>query len=377
MAKLNNPQGKPTSPRTMTPEERQKLAQSQARARSMARAQAVARAQANARAQARARLAAMADEGEEIAAVEETVLNETSPKTEAPKTEAPKTEAPKTEAPKTETPKTEAPKTEASKTEAQGAEAARVNKASEEKEGELLEYAVRIRDLHKSYGKKTVLKGLNLDVYPGELFGFIGRNGIGKSTTIDCMIGAKRFNSGSITVGGYDIQREALDAKYSYGYVASEPTCYEVMTGYDYLEFVASVYGLTETEFAGNYKYLCNRLQLNLSELSHQIGGYSHGMKQKLCLVASLLHNPNIWILDEPTVGLDIMAQEELKKMMREYANHGRTVFVTSHNIELVSMICDRVAIINDGVVKAIYDLNRDPEKRGQLARIFLETYGG
>ncbi len=372
MAKLNNPQGKPTSPRTMTPEERQKLAQSQARARSMARAQAGARAQANARAQARARLAAMADEGEEIAAVEETVLNETSTKTEAPKTEAPKTEAPKTEAPKTAAPKTEAPETEA-----QGAEAERAKKASEEKEGELLEYAVRIRDLHKSYGKKTVLKGLNLDVYPGELFGFIGRNGIGKSTTIDCMIGAKRFNSGSITVGGYDIQREALDAKYSYGYVASEPTCYEVMTGYDYLEFVASVYGLTETEFAGNYKYLCNRLQLNLSELSHQIGGYSHGMKQKLCLVASLLHNPNIWILDEPTVGLDIMAQEELKKMMREYANHGRTVFVTSHNIELVSMICDRVAIINDGVVKAIYDLNRDPEKRGQLARIFLETYGG
>lgn len=376
MAKLNNPQGKPTSPRPMTPEERQKLAQSQARARSMARAQAVARAQANARAQARARLAALADEGEEITVAEEVIASETASESPA-QTEAPKAEAPKTEAPKTEAPKAEAPKTEAPKTEAPKAEAERANKASDEKDGELLEYAVRIRDLHKSYGKKTVLKGLNLDVYPGELFGFIGRNGIGKSTTIDCMIGAKRFNSGSITVGGYDIQREALDAKYSYGYVASEPTCYEVMTGYDYLEFVASVYGLTETEFAGNYKYLCNRLQLNLSELSHQIGGYSHGMKQKLCLVASLLHNPNIWILDEPTVGLDIMAQEELKKMMREYANHGRTVFVTSHNIELVSMICDRVAIINDGVVKAIYDLNRDPEKRGQLARIFLETYGG
>ena len=206
-----------------------------------------------------------------------------------------------------------------------------------------------------------------------------GKGGIGKSTTIDCMIGAKRFNSGSITVGGYDIQREALDAKYSYGYVASEPTCYEVMTGYDYLEFVASVYGLTETEFAGNYKYLCNRLQLNLSELSHQIGGYSHGMKQKLCLVASLLHNPNIWILDEPTVGLDIMAQEELKKMMREYANHGRTGIAMGNAEEVTKQSADYVTdhIDNDGVVKAIYDLNRDPEKRGQLARIFLETYGG
>lgn len=240
-----------------------------------------------------------------------------------------------------------------------------------------LEYAIRIKDLYKSYGKKQVLKGLNLDVYPGEMFGFLGKNGAGKSTTIDCMIGAKRFNSGSITVGGYDIATEPLDVKYSYGYVASEPTCYEVMTGYDYLEFVASIYRLTETEFAGNYKYLCKRLQLNEEELSHHISGYSHGMKQKLCLIASLMHNPNIWILDEPTVGLDIMAQEELKKMMREYANHGKTVFVTSHNIEMVSAICDRVAIVNNGVVEGIYDLNKDPQKRNELASIFIATYGG
>ena len=100
-------------------------------------------------------------------------------------------------------------------------------------------------------------------------------------------------------------------------------------------------------------------------------------MKQKLCLIASLIHNPKIWILDEPTVGLDIMAVESLKNMMREYANHGKTVFVTSHNIELVSKICDRVAIINNGVVVALYDLNKDPNKRLQLSRIFLETYGG
>ena len=100
-------------------------------------------------------------------------------------------------------------------------------------------------------------------------------------------------------------------------------------------------------------------------------------MKQKLCLVASLLHSPKIWILDEPTVGLDIMAVEELKKMMREYANHGNTVFVTSHNIELVSKICDRVAIINNGEVVELFDLNKNPNKRLQLAKIFIETYGG
>lgn len=242
---------------------------------------------------------------------------------------------------------------------------------------EEVKISISIKDLYKSYGKKQVLKGINLEVIEGELIGFIGRNGVGKSTTIDCMIGAKKFDKGTILVDGFDIRKNPLEAKCSYGYVASEPTCYEEMTGLDYLEFIASIYGLSEGEFKNNYKYLCNRLQLNLEELNNQIADYSHGMKQKLCLAASLLHSPKIWILDEPTVGLDIMAVEELKKMMREYANHGNTVFVTSHNIDFVSKICDRVAIINNGIVQVLIDLNKDPNKRLQLSRIFLDTYGG
>lgn len=236
---------------------------------------------------------------------------------------------------------------------------------------------ILIEDLYKSYGEKEVLLGLNLEVHEGELFGFIGRNGIGKSTTIDCMIGAKKFNKGRIELNGYDIVKDPIDAKKSLGYVASEPTCYEEMTGYDYLEFVASIYGMTEGDFRRNSEYLCNRLQLNLDELNNPISDYSHGMKQKLCLVASLIHSPKVWVLDEPTVGLDIMAVEELKKMLREYANHNNTVFVTNHNIELVSKICDKVAIINDGKVVALYDLNKNPNKRLQLSKIFLDTYGG
>ena len=236
---------------------------------------------------------------------------------------------------------------------------------------------ILIEDLYKSYGEKEVLLGLNLEVHEGELFGFIGRNGIGKSTTIDCMIGAKKFNKGRIELNGYDIVKDPIDAKKSLGYVASEPTCYEEMTGYDYLEFVASIYGMTEGDFRRNSEYLCNRLQLNLDELNNPISDYSHGMKQKLCLVASLIHSPKVWVLDEPTVGLDIMAVEELKKMLREYANHNNTVFVTSHNIELVSKICDKVAIINDGKVVALYDLNKNPNKRLQLSKIFLDTDGG
>ena len=249
--------------------------------------------------------------------------------------------------------------------------------ATENKEVLEQQIAISITDLYKSYGKKEVLKGLNLEVYSGELFGFIGRNGIGKSTTIDCMIGSKKFQSGTILVNDYNIKYEPLMAKLSYGYVASEPTCYDVMTGYEYLEFVASIYKLSESVFNKSYKYLCTRLKLDLDELQNAISGYSHGMKQKLCLVASLLHNPQIWILDEPTVGLDIIATEELKKMMREYANHGNCVFVTSHNIELVSKLCDRVAIITDGVVKQIFDLNKNPNKRLQLSKIFLEEFGG
>lgn len=236
---------------------------------------------------------------------------------------------------------------------------------------------ISIENLYKSYGKKEVLRGINLDVYAGELFGFIGRNGVGKSTTIDCMIGSKRFNSGDIYLNGYNISLQPIEAKSSFGYVASEPTCYEVMTGYDFLEFVASIYELSEKEFIANSTYLLNRLVLKDEDLHQPIANYSHGMKQKICLVASLLHNPDIWILDEPTVGLDIMAVEELKKMMREYSNHGKCVFVTSHNIDLVSKLCDRVAIVNNGVIQELIDLNKNPNKRLQLARIFMDIYGG
>ena len=236
--------------------------------------------------------------------------------------------------------------------------------------------ALKITDLYKSYGPKEVLKGLNLEVYNGELFGFIGRNGIGKSTTIDCAIGVKRFNSGSIEIEGHSIVKEPLEAKKCFGYVASEPICYESMTGYEYIEFVASIYQVSEVSLNKNTRYLAKRLVLSDEDLKAPINTYSHGMKQKLCVIASLLHNPDVWILDEPTVGLDVMAIEELKKMMKEYAKNGKCVFLTSHNIDIVGKICDRVAIINDGVIVKLFDLNKEPEKREELSSIFLSIFG-
>ena len=232
-----------------------------------------------------------------------------------------------------------------------------------------------IENLNKSYGNKKVLTDLNLEVYEGELFGFIGRNGIGKSTTIDCMIGMKKFDSGTIKIYDYDIKENPIEIKKIIGYVSSEPILYEEMTGIEYLKFIASIYKVDPSTFKEQYVSLCERLEFKLDDLSFQINGYSHGMKQKISLIASIIHNPKIWILDEPTVGLDFLAVEELKKMMVEYTKLGNTVFLTSHNIDFVSDICNRVAIINKGNVKGLFDLDNDPSVKEELKDIFIKIY--
>ena len=248
-------------------------------------------------------------------------------------------------------------------------------KNKEKKEEEKREVVLSIKDLHKSYGKKEVLKGINLEVYKGEVFGFIGKNGAGKSTTIDCIVGLKDFNSGEIVLAGHKVKENPLDAKMELGYVPSEPVTYEVMTGNEYLQFVASSYNMYQESFDKNYEFLKNKFMISDSDLNRKIREYSHGMKQKVCLMASLIHNPTIWILDEPTVGLDIIVYQTLMDMLREFAANGKTVFITSHNIDLVSRICNRVAIINNGVVAELIDFSKEPLKRRNLSNIFFSTY--
>lgn len=243
------------------------------------------------------------------------------------------------------------------------------------KEEEKREVVLSIKDLHKSYGKKEVLKGINLEVYKGEVFGFIGKNGAGKSTTIDCIVGLKDFNSGEIVLAGHNVKENPLDAKMELGYVPSEPVTYEVMTGNEYLQFVASSYNMYQESFDKNYEFLKNKFMISDSDLNRKIREYSHGRKQKVCLMASLIHNPTIWILDEPTVGLDIIVYQTLMDRLREFAANGKTVFVTSHNIDLVSRICNRVAIINNGVVAELIDFSKEPLKRRNLSNIFFSTY--
>lgn len=248
-------------------------------------------------------------------------------------------------------------------------------KNKEKKEEEKREVVLSIKDLHKSYGKKEVLKGINLEVYKGEVFGFIGKNGAGKSTTIDCIVGLKDFNSGEIVLAGHNVKENPLDAKMDLGYVPSEPVTYEVMTGNEYLQFVASSYNMYQESFDKNYEFLKNKFMISDSDLNRKIREYSHGRKQKVCLMASLIHNPTIWILDEPTVGLDIIVYQTLMDRLREFAANGKTVFVTSHNIDLVSRICNRVAIINNGVVAELIDFSKEPLKRRNLSNIFFSTY--
>ena len=242
------------------------------------------------------------------------------------------------------------------------------NKLSQEEQ----KATIMINDLYKSYGDKDVLTGLNLEVYEKELFGFIGRNGIGKSTTIDCMIGSKKFSKGEVYISGFDIKKYPLQAKQTFGYVASEPTCYEEMTGYDYLEFIASIYGLGEEDFNHNYKYLCTRLQFNLEELSNPISDYSHGMKQKIALIAALSHNPEILIMDEPFVGLDPKAVYDMKEVMRNMAKSGKTIFFSTHILDVAEKLCDRVAIIKDGSITTIGKM-KDIKGNESLEEVFLE----
>ena len=239
------------------------------------------------------------------------------------------------------------------------------------------QYVIVIDSLVKSYGKKEVLKGLSLKVKKGEVFTFIGKNGAGKSTTIDCMVGLKDADQGNILINGFDIVNDAIQAKKQFGYVPSEPVTYEMMSGREYLEFIASAYAIDEDTFETNYETLRKQLEMTTVDMNRKIREYSHGMQQKVCLMASLIHDPLIWVLDEPTVGLDIMVYETLLNMIRDFAKAGKTVFVTSHNIDLVARVADRVAIINEGKVATLIDLNEEEEKREKLSQIFLDTYNG
>lgn len=236
---------------------------------------------------------------------------------------------------------------------------------------------INLENLSKSYNKGTIkaVDNLNLSVERGEIFGFLGPNGAGKTTTIKMMLGLLKPDSGSVTINGFNIKDNPIALKKSIGFVPDTPQVYEKLTGIEYLNFLGDVYDVPGRERKERIAAL-----LELFELSHAVGdliqSYSHGMRQKIMLIGALLHEPDVFILDEPMVGLDPKSASKLKNYMREHCNKGKTVFFSTHILEVAERLCDRIGIINRGKLIAcgrLDELKTMAENKETLENIFLE----
>ncbi len=230
---------------------------------------------------------------------------------------------------------------------------------------------IEIKQLVKSYGNKEVLHGIDMDVREGEIFGFIGPNGAGKSTTLKCLSGILPFESGSIKVGGYDILTNPMEAKHIMAYLPDNPDIYEGLTGVQFLNFVGDVCVIPSYLRTSRIDELSKELEL-YGSLGDQVSGYSHGMKQKLALISAFLHDPKILVLDEPFVGLDPKAAFILKEKMRQLCERGSAVLFSSHVLEVVEKLCDRVGILVAGSFRQI-GATEDIIADQSLEQVFLE----
>ncbi len=236
---------------------------------------------------------------------------------------------------------------------------------------------IEVRNLVKSYTKdgRHALDDLSLSVRAGELYGFLGPNGAGKTTTIKILAGLLRPDSGSVHVARVDVLSAPLEVKRRIGYVPDEPLLYENMSGMRFLSFIADVYALPG-EDRGRIVDLAEKFELK-DALEDRISSYSHGMKRKVAIIASLLHDPDVFILDEPLVGLDPRSSFLLKEMMRRQCEKGKTVFFSTHVLEVAERLCDRVGIIRRGQLVAegpMEDLRaRAGSSDGALESLFLE----
>ncbi len=230
---------------------------------------------------------------------------------------------------------------------------------------------LQIKNLTKRYGNFTAVESLSLNVNKGEVYGFIGHNGAGKSTTIRSIVGALDFESGDICIDGLSIKENPVECKRALAYVPDNPDIYEHLTGIQYLNFVADIYGVSTSDKNDRIKEYATLFELE-NNLGDLISSYSHGMKQKLVLISALVHSPKILVLDEPFVGLDPVASHKLKELMRQICASGGSIFFSSHVLEVVEKLCDRIGIIKGGkLVKegAVDEILGDKS----LEEIFLE----
>ena len=207
---------------------------------------------------------------------------------------------------------------------------------------------LNIQHFTKTYGEKRAVDDLSLHIAPGEIYGFIGHNGAGKTTTLKAAVGILQFDAGEITIGGHSIQTEPLACKQLLAYIPDNPDLYDFMSGIQYLNFIADVFGIPAAERWARIEPYADAFELT-GDLGQPISAYSHGMKQKLAIIAAWIHDPKLIIMDEPFVGLDPKAAHLLKGMMRELCDVGGAIFFSTHVLEVAEKLRDKVAIIKGG----------------------------
>ena len=205
-----------------------------------------------------------------------------------------------------------------------------------------------IHHLTKTFGDKKAVDDLTLHIAPGEIYGFIGHNGAGKTTTLKACAGILPFDAGEIRINGVDVAADPLAAKRVLAYLPDNPDLYNFLSGIQYLNFIADVFGVDKDTRAARIRSLADRFELT-DDLAQPISAYSHGMKQKLAMISAWLHEPTLIIMDEPFVGLDPKAAHLLKEMMREHCDRGGAIFFSTHVLEVAEKLCDKVAIIKEG----------------------------
>ena len=230
---------------------------------------------------------------------------------------------------------------------------------------------LRIEHLTKTFGEKKAVDDLSLHIAPGEIYGFIGHNGAGKTTTLKAVAGILRFDSGEIRIDGCSVAEQPLECKRRLAYIPDNPDLYDYMTGIQYLNFIADIFGVSAADRQARIRDLAQRFELT-ADLAQPIAAYSHGMKQKLAIISAWLHQPKLSIMDEPFVGLDPKAAHLLKGMMREHCDAGGAIFFSTHVLEVAEKLCDKVAIIKAG---ALIRSGTMEEVKGDdsLEEVFLE----
>jgi ABC-2 type transport system ATP-binding protein len=207
---------------------------------------------------------------------------------------------------------------------------------------------LEIKNLTKTYGDKKAVDDLTIHIEPGEVYGFIGHNGAGKTTTLKACTGILEFDSGEITINGTSIKDDPLSCKKQFAYIPDNPDLYDFMTGIKYLNFISDIFGVSADDRMDRIHKYAQRFEIE-KDLGQPIATYSHGMKQKLAIIAAWIHEPKLIIMDEPFVGLDPKAAFTVKEMMREVCDNGGAIFFSTHVLEVAEKICDKVAIIKQG----------------------------